>query len=57
MLNFYPGPSKIHEKYPKIAYELLNSGQISYNHRSSTFEEGYQYSITTLKQKLNLPEG
>lgn len=56
MINFYPGPSKIHERYPEIAYDLLRSGLTSYNHRSTSFEKGYQHSVYTLKQKLNVPK-
>lgn len=57
MINFYPGPSKIHEQYPEIASELLTSGLVSFNHRSKEFSDGYNLSVNTLKEKLALPTG
>ncbi len=55
MINFYPGPSKIHPEYKKVVHDLLSNGLATYNHRSPEFMAGYKSTVAVLKQKLDVP--
>jgi len=55
MINFYPGPSKIHNEYKEVVDEIFKSDLVSFNHRSSEFESMYLNSTTKLKEKLEIP--
>lgn len=55
MINFYPGPSKIHPHYGEIISELCQSGLLSFNHRSPEFSTAYRQTVQVLKDKLNIP--
>lgn len=56
MINFYPGPSKIHPHYGQIMAELCSSGLITFNHRSPEFGAAYAHTQGVLKDKLKIPK-
>lgn len=55
MLSFYPGPSKVHPKSLEFIQEAYQSGVVSMNHRSKTFEALYQDTEEILKNKWKIP--
>lgn len=55
MLSFYPGPSKVHPKSLEYIQEAYQSGVLSMNHRSKTFEALYQDTEEIIKSKWNIP--
>lgn len=57
MVNFYPGPSKINEKFLDVISEITRSGLSSFNHRSETFSEAYKITQQNLKTYLSIPDG
>jgi phosphoserine aminotransferase len=56
MINFYPGPSKIHPEYKQVIHDLLTNGLATYNHRSKEFMEAYAHTVQTMKTKLEVPK-
>jgi len=55
MITFYPGPSKVYPQVAQYAQEAVASGIISQNHRSPAFVELSKETITTFKEKLEVP--
>jgi len=55
MLSFYPGPSKVHPKSLDFIQEAYQTGVLSINHRSKTFEDLYQDTEAILKSKWDIP--
>ena len=56
MLNFYPGPSKIHPSVEKHIQEGLQKGLFSFNHRSEVFQKMYQETVHQLHDYLQIPQ-
>lgn len=57
MINFYPGPSKIHPSVQQHFNTAFENGLLSYNHRSDVFSGIIKETYTSLKQHLNIPNG
>jgi phosphoserine aminotransferase len=55
MLNFYPGPSKLHPNTKLFYAEGISSGLFERNHRSLPFMELYDKLVQELRKKLNIP--
>ena len=56
MLNFYPGPSKLHPNIEAFTLNSLRSGIVERNHRSSEFAKLYQAVKLGMQEKLGLPQ-
>ncbi len=57
MLNFYPGPSKLHAHVETQIQEALASGILSMNHRSMEFMELYKLVQERFETCYELPKG
>ncbi len=57
MLNFYPGPSKLHANIDLHLQEATASGILSMNHRSMDFMHLYQQVQENFQQFYDLPKG
>lgn len=57
MLNFYPGPSKLHANIDLHIQDALASGILSMNHRSMDFMKLYQQVQENFEQFYELPKG
>ena len=55
MISFYPGPSRIDKGIPAYLREAAQSGILSVNHRSQTFEKLYQQTLQNFRKALQLP--
>ncbi len=56
MVSFYPGPSRVYDEIPMYVKEAHQSGILSMNHRSRSFEELSEKTVYLLKEKLDIPE-
>jgi phosphoserine aminotransferase len=56
MLTFNPGPSHMTEKTMQYIHEIVDSGVLSWSHRSQDFTNLSKKAITLLKQKLHIPD-
>lgn len=57
MLNFYPGPSKLHAAIDLHMQQAIASGILSMNHRSMDFMKLYQEVQENFEQFYALPKG
>ncbi|MFN8414956.1 MAG: aminotransferase class V-fold PLP-dependent enzyme [Cytophagaceae bacterium] len=57
MLNFYPGPSKLHASIEEDMQQALRSGILSMNHRSKAFSHLYQTTEIVAQEVFHLPSG
>lgn len=57
MLNFYPGPSKLHASIEDDMQQALRSGILSMNHRSKAFSHLYQTTEILAQEVFQLPQG
>jgi phosphoserine aminotransferase len=57
MLNFYPGPSKLHAHVEKHVQEAIASGILSMNHRSPEFMDLYKRVEEGFETYYDLPNG
>ena len=57
MINFYPGPSKVHPSVQQHFNTAFENGLLSYNHRSDVFSGIIKETYASLKQHLNIPNG
>ncbi|WP_031525537.1 aminotransferase class V-fold PLP-dependent enzyme [Dyadobacter crusticola] len=55
MITFYPGPSKVYDEVGQYLQEAVESGVISANHRSGSFMQMMEETISNLKSKLDVP--
>ena len=55
MISFYPGPSRIDKSIPAYLRKAVQSGILSVNHRSQTFEKLYQKTLQNFRKALQLP--
>ncbi|ABG59955.1 aminotransferase class V-fold PLP-dependent enzyme [Cytophaga hutchinsonii] len=56
MLNFYPGPSKLHANIDLHLQQAITSGILSMNHRSMDFMQLYQQVQENFEQFYDLPK-
>ena len=56
MVNFYPGPSKLHSSVQMHLNTAFESGIISYNHRSPEFSTVIKEAYQSLRTYLNIPD-
>lgn len=56
MINFYPGPSKLHPSVQTHLNTAFESGIISYNHRSPEFSKVIKEAYQALRTHLNIPD-
>lgn len=56
MINFYPGPSKLHSTVKEHLNTAIESGIISYNHRSPEFSKIIKEAYQALRVYLNIPD-
>ncbi|MEK6479053.1 aminotransferase class V-fold PLP-dependent enzyme [Catalinimonas sp. 4WD22] len=56
MISFYPGPSKVYPEVPAYVKEAYDQGLLSANHRSPDFVALSSRTITSLKDKLHIPQ-
>jgi phosphoserine aminotransferase len=57
MLNFYPGPSKLHASIGEDMQQALQSGILSMNHRSKAFSRLYHTTEIVAQEVFQLPNG
>ena len=57
MLNFYPGPSKLHASIGEDMQQALQSGILSMNHRSKAFSHLYSTAEIVAQEVFQLPNG
>ncbi|WP_299251728.1 aminotransferase class V-fold PLP-dependent enzyme [uncultured Cytophaga sp.] len=57
MLNFYPGPSKLHAHVEKHVQEAIATGILSMNHRSAEFMDLYQQVQEGFETYYDVPKG
>lgn len=57
MINFYPGPSKLHPTVQAHFNDAFESGILSFNHRSPEFSDIINKAYSTLRDHLNIPSG
>ncbi len=56
MITFYPGPSRLYPQIETYLGDAFHSGLLSMNHRSQPFMKMLSATITSLKEKLMIPE-
>lgn len=55
MISFYPGPSRVHDEVPEYVKDAYDRGILSVNHRSQTFMDICEKTMSLLKSRLSIP--
>lgn len=56
VLNFYPGPSKVHPRVGEWMQDAFASGILGMNHRSEAFMQMLSQTLDAFRSALNVPE-